>query len=175
MSASSKKQGDYKINSAKQEANSFTLTLSEATTALSSTGKWDSKQLSEDPKKKCKGLNAVPIKTLKISNLPSTIVNKTNKLHWNPVHTPIYTFIQLLKLSKVEVLDLSNYQFDTESLLTIAYALNQGVFSLKTIKLDKNQPALQELKNHLEETSLATHIKFEYVEPAQQLLSKPSA
>lgn len=180
MSASSNKFKQFKNTTAMAKPEPFTLTLIEATAAISTTGKWDSKFASNIPAKKASSPNSTPIKILSISNLP-THITKTLHGSWDPATTTLYGFIELLKSprSKVEILDLTNHQFDQQSLLTLEAALkdkfSSGYSPLKIIKINKNLPALQHLLANFEELTKITKIKFEFVElePEHQHLSKP--
>ncbi len=131
------------------ENNKFTLTLIEATTAVTSTGKWDKSFPSESVFAHANTPKAVDIRELKITNLPTKII--ISGLHWpSPESTPIYTLIEniLHKKSKVEVLDLSNHEFDQPSLLILEKAIQDLLSTknqhLKKIILSLNQAAMNE-------------------------------
>jgi hypothetical protein len=131
------------------EHNKFILTLIEATTAVTSTGKWDKSFPSESVFARANTPKAADIRELKITNLPTKIL--ISGLRWpSPESTPLYTLIEniLHKNSKVEVLDLSNHEFDEPSLLILEKAI-QDLFPtknqhLKKIILSLNQLAMKE-------------------------------
>jgi len=129
------------------EDNKFTLTLIEATEALSRTGKWDKNYMGERPSEKCDTPDAKEILELAVTRIPSKIIRENEQ--WSVYNSKLDSLFSIINKppSKVRVLDLSQYDFDALSLKIIAHSIKeylnpQSQGRTFTIKLNANQPEL---------------------------------